>query len=458
MRMHCLSLVAMAVLASGCATAPPPAPGLPGTLIERSTAEPAMPRPLALDARAEAFVQRALQRSPDLALIEARWRELAAMARAAEGAQQPRLELSAQTSTGIERSKSTGDAETARQRVKAQQIGLDFSWELDLFGRLSSARQAADLERRAAKADLDAAKVTMANLLRSEIVRLRAAAGRTAMAAAILGDLRETLSIESSARAAGLRSDVDLGQLRSIIAAREAELITLRTEVNAARLRLRALSDLPLREIDALKDGDGRCTIDAPVDEVPLRWLRERRDVAAAEARLQAGAAEAHAARAALYPSIGLTGTLGRRREASTHLATIVTQSLQRSLALGLVSTVFDGGQRSAEARAAQARTDAAMATFQRTLLQAAEEVDGAIDRVQVLGTAHEAAERAADESMRGLTRVEQRYAGGIDSRLAVLQARREVGERQLLAIDFGRDHCIASLDLNRALALRDAP
>lgn len=453
-----LTLIAAAVFASGCATAPAPAPELPRTVVTRSPTEPAVPRPLTLDPLAEAFVQRALQRNTDLAIVEARWREVAALARAGEAAKQPRIDVSAQASTGIESTRSTGNADITRQRGNAQQIGLEFRWELDLFGRLSATREAADQERRAAKADLDAAMVTLANMMRSEIARLRTASSTTTLADAMLDDLRETLAIESSARAAGLRSDIDLGQLRSTIAAREAELITLRTELSAARLRLRTLSDLPLTEVDALKGETGRCAIEAPIDQVPLRWLRERRDVAAAEARLQAAAAGGQAAHAALYPSIGLTGTLGRQREANTQLAAIVTQSLQRSLALGLVATVFDGGQRSAEARAADARTDASMASFRRTLLQAAEEVDGSIDRVQVIGAARQAAETAARESKQGLTRVEQRYAGGIDSRLALLQARREAGERELLALGFGRDHCIASLDLNRALALREAP
>jgi NodT family efflux transporter outer membrane factor (OMF) lipoprotein len=413
---------------------------------------------MALDPKAEAFVQRALERSPDLAQVEARWREAAALARAAEGAQQPRVDASAQASAGVDRAKSTGDSATSRQRVNTQQVGLDFRWELDLFGRLSSARQAADHERRAAKADLDAARVTLANLLRSEVVRLRSADRALTVAETLLGDLRETVAIESSARAAGLRSDVDLGQLRSNIAAREAELTTLRIELGAVRLRLRTLSDLPLRDVDALLGESVRCVVDAPIEQVPLRWLRERRDVAAAEARLQAGAAQAQSAHAALYPSIGLTGTLGRQREASTQFATIVSQSLQRSLALGLVGTLFDGGQRSAEARAADARTAAAMAAFQRTLLQAAEEVDGAIDRLQVIGVAREASEAAASESRLALGSTERRLAAGIDSRLALLQVRREAGERQLLALGFERDHCIAGLDLNRALALREAP
>lgn len=458
MKHMCMTLIAVAVVTAGCASAPAPTPEMPGSMVERSTAEPIAPRPLTLDLQAEAFVQRALRRSAELAIVEARWHEAAAIARASEGTRLPHAGVSAQTSAGFEREKSTSEADMTKQRVKTSQIGLDFRWELDLFGRLSSTRQAVAHEQRAARADLDAAKVSLANLLRSEIVRMRAASDTIVVAEEILDDLRESVAMESSLRAAGLRSDADLSQLRSTIATREAELITLRTELGAVRLRLRTLSDLPLSEIDALKGESGRCSIDAPIDQVPLRWLRERLDVAAAEARLQASSAAAKAAHAAIYPSIGLTGTLSRQRESSTNLSTIVTQSLQRSLALELVGSIFDGGQRSNEARAADARTAAAAAEFQRSLLQAAEEVDGALDRVKVIGAARLAAETAASESLHGLTRAERRHAVGIDSRTTLLQVRREAGERQLLALSFQRDHCIASLDLNRALALREAP
>jgi multidrug efflux system outer membrane protein len=403
-------------------------------------------------------VQRALQRSPDVAVVEARWREATALARAADGTRLPRVEASAETSRGRSRLRLAGEQESLNEPARTQQVGFDFRWELDLFGRLSSARTAAAQERNAAKADLDAAKVTLANMLRSEIVRLRVAGSIVAVSEAMQRDLRETVAIVSTARAAGLSSEVDLGQMRSTIAAREADLITLRSEVSSARLRLRTLSDLPLREVDALQGDSGRCAVAPPIDQVPLRWLRERRDVAAAEARLLAGAAAAQSAQAALYPSIGLTGSLSRQREVGTLLGAIVTESLQRSLALGLVGTVFDGGQRSAEARSADARKAAALAEFQWTLLQAAEEVDGSIDRIQILSAAQEAADRASNESAQALERIQRRHEAGIDSRLAVLQARREAAERQLLAFGFGRDHCIASLDLNRALALREAP
>lgn len=453
-----LTLIAAAVLMTGCASVAPTTPDVPRTMLDRPLAEPALPAPFALDGEAEAFVRRALLRSPDVAIVEARWRESAALARAAGAAQLPRVDLSAQVTTGNQRQKSTGDTDTVRQRSSTQQLGLDFQWELDLFGRLSSARAAAEYDRRAAAADLEAARVTLANVLRAEIVRLRAAGRTVAVAETMLEDLRAILGIEASARRAGLRSDVDIGQLRSAIAAREAELVALRLDASASRLRLRTLSDLPLLEIDALSAANAHCSFEGPVQDVPLRWLRDRRDVAAAEYRLQAGAESARSAQAALYPSVTLSGSLARERGATTQLTRAVTQSMQRSLALGLVGTLFDGGQRAAQVQAADARKDLALAEFQRTLLLAAEEVDGSIDRLKVLRAARDAAETAASESRLGLDRVQQRHASGIDSRLVLLQSRREAGERELLALGLQRDHCIAAVDLNRAIGLRGGP
>ncbi len=468
--------VAAVTLATGCSTLPLPQAEMPQAFAAAHAAnasnaatDTTLPPPAALrlDPTAEALVQRALAGSPDLERIGARLRELEAFGDAADASRLPRVDVQAGGSRVKEEARRSDGEGRSSARLDRREAGLGFRWELDLFGRLAADRRAAAAERSATAADLAAARVLLANGVRAEVVRLRSAQVELRLAEALLATLRETAVLEAGLRAAGLRSDVDLAQLNSVIAAQEAELVPLRLEADAAPLRLRTLGDLPLADskpLQAEATSTAVCRIDAAAlpREVPLPWLRQRLDVAAAEARLRAGVAGTESARAAILPSFTLVAGDSRRRDrtrgGSSELAGLLTRSTEQFIGLNLAATLFDAGQRAAEARAAQARAGGAAAEFKRSVLQAAEETEGALARLGVLEEASAASQRAREQAERSAELGRQRLASGIDSRLAAAQLQREALQRSLQATAFERDRCLAALDLNRALALMEAP
>jgi outer membrane protein TolC len=468
--------VAAVLLTTGCSTLPLPQAEMPQALAAARAATatdapidstPPPPAALRLDSTAEALVQRALTTSPDLERIGARLRELQAFNDAADATRFPVIEGRAGGSQVKEDARRSDSEGRSSARLDRQEAGLAFRWELDLFGRLAADRRAAAAERSAAAADLAAARVLLANGVRAEVVRLRSAAEELLLAEALLATLREAAVLEAGLRAAGLRSDVDLAQLNSAIAAQEAELLPLRLEADAAPLRLRTLGDLPLAEIRPLQTETSNpavCRIDATAlpREVPLSWLRQRLDVAAAEARLRAGVAGTESARAAILPSFTLVAGDTRRRDRSrggaSELAGLLTRSTEQFIGLNLAATLFDAGQRAAEARAAQARAEGAAAEFKRSVLQAAEETEGALARLGVLEEASAASQTARELAGRNAELGWQRLASGIDSRLAAAALQREALQRSRQATAVERDRCLAALDLNRALGLMEAP
>ncbi len=472
-----IALAAVAVLlATGCSTLPTPRPDMPQSLAASPASKsemfvtqpsPSPPAALRLDPAAEALVQRALAGSPDLERIGARLRELQAFGDVADASRLPVVDLqggSSRVKEGTRRSDGEGRSDA---RLDRRKLELGFRWELDLFGRLAAERRAAAAERGAAAADLAAARVLLANGVRAEVVRMRSAGEELRLAEALLATMRETATLEAGLRAAGLRSDVDLAQLNSAIAAQEADLVPLRVEAEAVPLRLRTLGDLPLADIMPLQaEATLRavCHIDATAlpREVPLSWLRQRLDVAAAEARLRAGVASTESARAAILPSFTLVAGNSRQRDrtrgGSSDLAGLLTRSTEQFIGLNLAATLFDAGQRAAEARAAQARAEGAAAEFKRIVLQAAEETEGALSRLGLLEQASDASQRAREQAERSVNLARQRLASGIDSRLAALQLQREALQRSLQATAFERDRCLATLDLNRVMGLMEAP
>lgn len=459
-----------------------------------------------LDPTAEAVVRRALAGSPDLARVAARLRELRAAGDAAAAGRWPVLSTKGGPAVVNDATEPVADGR-GRSRLRRLEAAVEFRWELDLFGRLAADRRAAAAQHEAAAADLAAARVLLAHAVRAEIVRLRSAVEETRLAQSSLDTLREIASLETQLRDVGLRSDVDLGQLGSSIAAQESALVPLRLEAALAPLRLRTLGDLPLADLAALvspdaaprtppdaapgatwgaihdaapgatsgatsdvtsgatsgatrnaaSSSDDVCRLDALEDlpaEVPLAWLRRRLDVAAAESRLRAGVADTESARAAIYPAVALTAGGSTRRDRSRDLGDLLAHTTQRFIGVELVATLFDAGRRADEARAAQARAEAAAAEFTRIVLLAAEETEGALARRSVVDAAANASLRARRQAEAAAMLGNERLRVGIDSRLAALQLRREALERGLQHTALTRDRCLAALDLNRALAL----
>jgi outer membrane protein, multidrug efflux system len=253
---------------------------------------------------------------------------------------------------------------------------LEASWAIDLFGaqRGSSA---------AARQSLDAARFTRENVaaaLAAEVARtyieLRTAQRRLAIAEASLRRQTETLEIVGFRQQAGLASDLDLAQARAQRAATAAGLPALRTAEANGRYRLAVLAGMAPGGIDgylATSNGDWAAPASPPLG-VPTDLLRRRPDVRAAQARLEAAAARIQIARAQLYPSLVLTGSLGDSAASFDALGAAWT----RTLAGALTQPIFQAGRLRAGVRVREAQAQESFAAYRAALLDALEDVERA--------------------------------------------------------------------------------
>jgi multidrug efflux system outer membrane protein len=177
----------------------------------------------------------------------------------------------------------------------------------------------------------------------------------------------------------------------------------------------------------------------------PLDLLRLRPDLRAAEQALLAAAADVGVARAALYPSLRLPGTLVLATGAG------LLDRVTSAIALVLDAQLYDGGARRAEVDAARSRLREATLVYRQTLLQALQQIDaalvgsaGAQRRIAALQRAVEASQAALDQAI-------TLYEAGLSAQLDVLDARR-------LALEQQRDLTRAEADAARqAVALFEA-
>jgi multidrug efflux system outer membrane protein len=328
-------------------------------------------------------------------------------------------------------------------------VSLDLAWELDLWGRLREARSAARETFAAAEADWAAARHSIA--------------GQTAKAwfAAVEADrqwriaLANDRSFTASAERVraryqrGLRPALDLRAAEAESAAARAVLARRESVRDAA---LRALELLLGRYPSAaLEVQAGLPEVEAPVPAgLPIDLLGRRADLVASERRLEAALAGGREARAALLPSISLTGSMGRSSE---ELSDLLDGSFGVWQIGGrLVQPIFQGGRLRAAVALADARAAEAAASYGDRVLRAAAEVERALfdDRVAVAEA--EALTAAAALSAAAAATAESRYHAGLESFTTLLVQQRARADAEARALEAHRRRLDRRIDLHLAL------
>lgn len=339
-------------------------------------------------------------------------------------------------------------------------VGFDASYEVDLFGRVGRSIEAGRADVSAAEAALDAARVSVA----AETARAYAQACGFAAQAAVARDTArvqgQTLTLTRRLFEGGRGTQREVDQANLLVEAANAQVPQFEAEQRASLYALAVLTGAPPAEVDAPARA---CT--APprtAQAIPAgdgaTLLARRPDVRQAERRLAAETARIGVATAALYPSITLLG--------SVSLGAANIGDLGSSGSLGysvgpLISFNFPfSGAARARVRQAEATTEAALATFDGTLLTALRETeqalaraDGAVRREAALGRALASAESAARISR-------LRFDYGADSFLQLLDAERSRAEARAVFAQAQAARADAQVSLFKALGggWQDAP
>jgi len=247
---------------------------------------------------------------------------------------------------------------------------------------------------------------------------------------------------------AGVTSALDYRQAETVLTQAETELASLRNSRvqtrNLVRLLVgRPITDEELPNASTLAEQGFVRDLGAGM---PSTLLASRPDVIGAENRLRAARANVGAARAAFFPNISLTGSLGF---ASTELGDLVGKDgLAWSFGPSLSLPIFDWGERRGNLTVARAREDIAVADYERTIQTAFREVSDALAGRRYLAEQIAAQERAliAQRSLASLARL--RYENGVAQYIEVLDAERNLfsAEQALIALRRGELQNLISL------------
>jgi NodT family efflux transporter outer membrane factor (OMF) lipoprotein len=338
------------------------------------------------------FVEQAIANNQDLAQSAARLEQARAQLAASRAGFFPQLTGSAGAS------KDVGDF--AQKKVQFN-LGVDASWEADLFGRISG-------DVAAARADLAAAGYSLADLQRAVVgqvaattIQARATALQLAIARDTLKYQDDNLQIARWRVQAGLVSCLDVEQARGQRAATAATIPQLESSLAASANALSTLIGEPPGRVLSLLQGSD--SLPTPPELAgfapPAEVLRRRPDVRAAEETLIASSARVGVARAQLLPLLRLTGNLGTASAGLGGLFDVVTGGLFATVS----QLIFDGGRTRAQVRSAEAAAQAALAAWRLSILSALEDVETAAvasrsarERVGIQEEALDAANNAA--------------------------------------------------------------
>lgn len=435
-----LALSACGAQSGGLASTTLPAAVTAGPLLSAET-ETVSPSPLPAewwrlydDAVLDGLVADAAAANTDVRQATARIARARAALRSARADRLPTTGLSA--SGGYSR-QPEGQVPPGGDRSGASfSLGADVSYEVDLFGRVSSGVAAARGDLAAARADADAVRVIVVADTTQAYADAASAAARIATARSIVALLDETLRLTRKRHDAGLADGLAVARIETLREQRAATIPALEAQRNAALFALATLTGRAPSQLPAMAAGRSlplEITTTLPVGD-GAALLARRPDVRAAEQRLLADTARIGIARADLYPRITLGGSVGSSASSIGNLFS----GGPLGLVLGpLINWAFPNRE-PVRARIDAANADAALslAAFDGAVLGALQETETALsdyaralDQRRSLTAARAAAERAA-----AITRAQNRE-GTVDS-LQTLDAERTLAETQAALAD----------------------
>lgn len=330
---------------------------------------------------------------------------------------------------------------------------LNFSWELDLWGRARNDRAAAVAELGAAEADLHAARITVLSETVTAYFEWLDVRQRVALTDEIVGVLGERVALTQQRYDRGLVTSFELYQIRQEWQAARAGLPQLRTQQRDAERRLALLAGRHAGDLAPLLDGAevpealplGDVTPGAPAD-----LLAQRPDVWAAARRFHAARLRVGARRAELLPGLQLSGTVGLQSADAGTLLRI--DQWFGSLVSGLTAPLFQGGRLRSNLSAAEARYAQQLAVYARTVLTAVGEVELALTRHSEERTRWQVLDDQLQQALASVALQADRYASGVADYPDYLDAlRNELTVRSTIS-QARRDVALARLAVHRAL------
>ena len=311
-------------------------------------------------------------------------------------------------------------------------VPVTASWEIDIFSRLTNAKRRSRAALLQSEAYRDAVQAQLRANIADYYYRLLSLDAQVAVTEQAVERYREQVRVMQALKAAGDATEAAVAQTEATLYAAETRLQDLQYSIRQTENSLTLLLGDTPHTIE-------RGTLDAqsvPTElatGVPLQLLSRRSDIRQSEQALVQAFYAAAEARAALYPSLTLSGSAGWTNSAGAIVAN--PGKLLLSAAGSLLQPVFNAGQNRARLKIAKAQQEEARLAFQQALLNAGTEVNNALTQVQTARAKTDSRSEQLRSLERAVESTQHLMRHGSTTYLEVLTAQQTLLSARLSAI-----------------------
>ena len=327
--------------------------------------------------------------------------------------------------------------------VDQQQVSLNASWEVDLWGKVR--RQV-----ESSSASLQAMRLSMQTELALNYFQMRILDAQNKNLEEAVAAYGKALELTQNRYNAGVAAKADVAAAQTQLKSAQAQAIDVGVQRAQLEHAIAILTGKPPADFSLPLVTFIAPQIKIPVG-IPSDLLERRPDIASAERKMAAANAQIGVAKAAYYPSLSLSGSLGY---ASAELASLFT-SPSFFWALGptaLAATLFDGGARKAQTEQAKAAYDGTIAFYRQTVLAGFQDVEDNLAALRILDEEAQSQELAVKSAQESVILTTNQYKAGIVSYLNVVTVQTIALTNERAAISISGQRLNAAVLLVKAL------
>jgi NodT family efflux transporter outer membrane factor (OMF) lipoprotein len=361
----------------------------------------------------DALEQQVAAANQNIAQAEANFRQAEALVRASRSGYYPAVTGGA-SATRSRRSSEVGGLGASNDFL----LPIDFSWEIDLWGRVRRTVEASQAGAQASRADLASVLLSAQSLLAQDYFQLRTVDAQKKILEDTIVGYRKSLDLTKNRYAAGVAAKADVLLAETQLKSAQAQAIDLgvqRAQLSHAMALLVGVPpsafSIPVAPLVATPPP-------VPIG-VPSDLLERRPDIASAERNVAAANARIGIAEAAFYPSVTLSASAGF--EAATMAKWLTWPARFWSVGPAVSEVLFDGGLRRAQTDQARAAYDAQVAVYRQTVLTGFQEVEDSLAALRVLEEEVQVQQEALAAARQTVDIVTNQYKAGTVSYLNVI-------------------------------------
>lgn len=459
-----LVALACAFALAGCAAGPDyrkPQADMPAAWTPEAPWRPVQPQDAAArgpwwerfgDARLNALQQQALAGNQTLAIAAARLAQARAQLNVASAGQYPQASIGARAARArisANRPLTNYNSPNFATVQNEFALGLNVSYEPDLFGRVQRVVEGAAASAQQTAADLENTRLLLSAELAGNYFNLRELDIELDVVARAIALQRRALELAASRHDLGAASGLDVAQQQALLDNTLTQVDILGKQRAQYEHAIATLTGTPAPEFSIAPS-----TAPIKLPEIPLGVpsdvLERRPDIAAAERAMAAANAQIGVASAAFYPSFMLQPSYGV--DSRNWGALFNAPSVLWSLGVSATQSLFDAGRLRAGVDFTKAGYEATVASYRRTVLVAMQEVEDGITGIASLDRAYAQSQSAIASARRVLDLANSRYEGGVTPYLDVIAAQQSLLNSERQAAQLMGQRLLTSVFLIKAL------